>query len=513
MLTEVGKESLANVPQMEEVRQDLLEKARIFYDMFQKQKPADASLRLGTALAHSRLGDIYRLQGQNENARGAYDKAIAQLTALHSKFTDGEYAFQLAVAYRQLGELLRPHDSGGAEDAYGRAGVLLEALVLRFPDSREYALELALIRNNRGILLATDTARASDAESSYLAAVAVFDRLTSLHDDPAASYRLAQTYNNLGALLRQKTDRQTDAEMFYRKAIEAMERLHRAQPNRREYKEELAKFYNNMGNFRVLRREFEFALAENQRALELFEELAAPVRGISNELANGYNSRGLILQQFSQTQGTKASRQKEAVEAYQRSIQIFADLERRFHDFSQDSDAKARYGNALANLGRLRMEAGDLEEAVRLLKLAVTQYLGALRSGAPRSDYQRNLAIIYWTLAEAHLRSGNSEGAVEAGELSTRTLPAQESYVRGARILTRAATLAQGMRNSPGGKRGELRRSYATRAISMLERAVALGYSTERLQSEATAGGAFYPLRDEPGFRKVLEMHDTGSHY
>lgn len=512
MLTEVGKKSLADVPQMEEIRQDLLEKARVFYNMFQQQKPTDPSLRLGTALAHSRLGDIYRLQGQNDNAEKAYNTAIEQLTALRSEFSDREYTFQLAGAYNRLGEQLRPRDSAGAENAYDRALTLQKELVLRFPDSPEYALELALIYNNRGILLAADTTRAADAESSYRAAIVTFEKLTSNRDDRAAFFRLAQTYNNLGMLLRQKPDQQANAETSYRKAIEVMEGLRREQPNRREYKEELAKFYNNLGNFRVFQREFESALVANQRALELFEELAAPVRGISNELANGYNSRGLILQQLSQAQGgTKAPRQREAVEAYQRSIQIFSNLERGFKDFAQDSDAKARYGNALANLGRLRMESGDLEEAMRLLKLAVTHYSGALSSRAPRSDYQRNLAGIYWMLAESHLLSGDLVAAAEAGELSTRALPAQESYYRAARILTRAAELAQGTRNSAGEKREQLRRSYATRAIRMLERAVALGYSTDRLQSEAGAAGPFHPLRDEPAFRKLLGANNTGS--
>ena len=43
----------------------------------------------------------------------------------------------------------------------------------------------------------------------------------------------------------------------------------------------------------------------------------------------------------------------------------------------------------------------------------------------------------------------------------------------------------------------------------MLERAVALGYSTERLQGEAGVGGPFHPLRDEPAFRKFLGGNNT----
>ena len=283
----------------------------------------------------------------------------------------------------------------------------------------------------------------------------MFERLKSNGDDRMATFRLAQTYNNLGTLLKRQPEQQANAESSYRKAIEVMEDLLREQPNRREYKEELAKFYNNLGNFHVLRHEFEPALVANQRALELFEGLAAPVRGISNELANGYNSRGRILEQTSLAEGgTKSGRQREAVEAYQRSIRIFANLERDYKDFAQDSDANARYGNALANLGRLRMESGDLKEATRLLTLAVTHYSGALSSRAPRSDYQRNLAGIYWMLAESHLLSGDPVAAAEAAEFLTHALPAQESYYRAARILTRAAGLP-GARPTHPGKRGK----------------------------------------------------------
>jgi tetratricopeptide (TPR) repeat protein len=189
--------------------------------------------------------------------------------------------------------------------------------------------------------------------------------------------------------VKRQPEQQANAESSYRKAIEVMEDLLRGQPDRREYKEELAKFYNNLGNFHVLRHEFEPALVANQHALELFEGLAAPVRGISNELANGYNSRGRILELTSLADGgTKSGRQREAVEAYQRSIRIFANLERDYKDFAQDSDANARYGNALANLGRLRMESGDLKEATGLLTLAVTHYSGALSSGAFPSEIE-----------------------------------------------------------------------------------------------------------------------------
>ena len=58
MLLRVG-DTLAVLPQMEQFRGALLDKARQFYEQFQEQT-TEPELRLGSALAHQRLGDVYR---------------------------------------------------------------------------------------------------------------------------------------------------------------------------------------------------------------------------------------------------------------------------------------------------------------------------------------------------------------------------------------------------------------------------------------------------------------------
>ena len=51
MLTEVGREELAQYPQMEQTRTRLLTKARSFYDQLLTQRPTDEALRFEWAIA------------------------------------------------------------------------------------------------------------------------------------------------------------------------------------------------------------------------------------------------------------------------------------------------------------------------------------------------------------------------------------------------------------------------------------------------------------------------------
>jgi len=51
----------ADLPEMEEFRKELLDKAGNFYALFTKQNSKNEGLRSEAAWAHSRLGDISRL--------------------------------------------------------------------------------------------------------------------------------------------------------------------------------------------------------------------------------------------------------------------------------------------------------------------------------------------------------------------------------------------------------------------------------------------------------------------
>ena len=112
MLMSAGRQSArvaAEVPELEEFRRELLEKARDFYAEFGTQKPDSEALQREIARAHFRLGDIYRLLNRTDEARRHYEEASQRFAALAKEHpADPQYRQWLGNVQNWLGELLRP---------------------------------------------------------------------------------------------------------------------------------------------------------------------------------------------------------------------------------------------------------------------------------------------------------------------------------------------------------------------------------------------------------------------
>src|SRR5262249_54837195 len=139
MLTEVGSRELRDVPQMEPVRQRLLQKALEFYQQFLEAKSDDPAVRLEAGLAYWRVGKIHGLLGQPHQAREAFGEAVVLLTGLAEEFPDRAlYREELANVHDTRGLHLRPGDAAEAEKAHRAALALRERLAADFPDNSSY---------------------------------------------------------------------------------------------------------------------------------------------------------------------------------------------------------------------------------------------------------------------------------------------------------------------------------------------------------------------------------------
>ncbi len=77
---------------------DLLASILSFYDAFAERNETDPRMRLAAARARRRGGMIQLRRGSEDEAKAAFEKAIAQLTDLHREFPDDpEYAHELAI--------------------------------------------------------------------------------------------------------------------------------------------------------------------------------------------------------------------------------------------------------------------------------------------------------------------------------------------------------------------------------------------------------------------------------
>src|SRR5262249_7583305 len=85
MLTRVA-EKLADTPQMEQVRQELLEDALKFYQGFLGQKSTDPGLRLEMGKALNRVGFIYSYMDRGTDATRTLRESVAVLEALVAEY-------------------------------------------------------------------------------------------------------------------------------------------------------------------------------------------------------------------------------------------------------------------------------------------------------------------------------------------------------------------------------------------------------------------------------------------
>jgi tetratricopeptide (TPR) repeat protein len=387
----------ADMPEMEQFRRELLEKARRFYATFMDQDPRSETSRRDIVQAHYRLGHIDRLLQKPEEAQKQYRTAIAGFEGLSTDYPEQpEYRQGLANAFNWLAETLRPLplQAEEAQRAYDSALKVQRALVQQYPGTAIYRRELARTLYNRGILR-WSAEQAPLAESDFRESIALLEPLAAA--DPRAAQELARAYNNLASL--RMTDDPGEAETLYQRAIDTDERLVAEYPENREYKLELSKYHNNFAALLHERNQGTRAAAQSERALALIEELSRLAPSLAIERADAYNLHAMVLQP--QAPAT-------AAREYQEALDLFTQLRRDpaavgLPEFHQ------RLGDLLLNLAAF-LERTSSVDVGRDLSRAVALYAdvaaAAIASGS-RAQGQlvaNTLASVLPDLPEVHQR-------------------------------------------------------------------------------------------------------------
>jgi tetratricopeptide (TPR) repeat protein len=361
----------ADVPQMQEFRAQLLEKAQLFYAAFMNQRPRSEELQRQLAFAHFRMGHINRMLARPDDAQREYETAIERFGALAAaRPENAEYREAQAGAYNWLGETLRASRDArlAADRAYAAALALQERLVSEASENTTYRKSLARTRYNRGILRASAPQATPQeleaAEMDFREAVSLLEPLAEVGNDPAAAQELARVYNNLGGLADFMRRPATEIQALYERAIAIDEQLVARDPRSREYKLELAKYYENLAN--LLRQEGQIGPARerNQQAIALLSELALPAPSVAIEYADSRGLRGLILQ--AQQPAQAEAEYRAAFDEFER-LQGGEGLDRLplFHE---------RFADFLISLAGLVEDPRSSGEARRLLSRAVGLY-------------------------------------------------------------------------------------------------------------------------------------------
>jgi serine/threonine protein kinase/tetratricopeptide (TPR) repeat protein len=348
LLGEVADVDLVDIPQMEPVRERLLEKARAGFEKFLVEEEDDPLVRWGAARAQVRLGDIQALQG----------------------------------------------DAPKAETSFRAAGRELENLSKEVASNIDIRRDLARDLHGLGVLL-KDANRFQEGESKLREAIKLREELAKPPDESAEDQQaLVDSRYQLGALLA-RSGSATPAELeAYRKALEGQEALVKQFGDRPEYRTKLVRIWNNMA---ILQRNLG-SLSESEATLRATLDFLTPslqgpdplpaARWQVGRTTNNLGSLLLLNRRTFDEAGTHL----------RRAQGLLGKLVAEFGDVAQYSLELAAVED---NLGILALNTNHLDQAVAAYDVS-TRLLGKLKTRFPGSPaYRMKLAVYQGHLAEA----------------------------------------------------------------------------------------------------------------
>jgi tetratricopeptide (TPR) repeat protein len=228
--------------------------------------------------------------------------------------------------------------------------------------------------------------------------------------------------------------------------------------------------------------------------MELFKQLAADFPNLPEfrlELARSHNNLGNLLR--------NTGRPSEEETAFNDALDIYKQLAA---DFPQVSDYRSELAGALGNLALVFRKRRQFAESQRLLVEAMPHHQAALtsnsRNPAYRQFYLNNLAALVQTCAGL----GDPGAALQAAEklLNLGWDPASDAYNAACTLALGAGAVAENDQLSAE-MRQQLAGQFADRAIALLRQAIECGFKDAAQMKQDTDLNL---LHDRPDFQKLL---------
>jgi serine/threonine-protein kinase len=419
MLTRLGDERVANLPEFDQDRHEILERALALYRQLLDQNPTEPQAQLETAKVQARLGDINVLLGQEAAALQAYDDSIRLLRLLTQTYPEhAEYAAALAHSEDQRGMTFwdsvdDPGSAAAARAAFEQAMPLWEQLVRDFPMNAEYLSPLAMDYHRMASLLS----HANEAERSD----ALFRKAVDLQKqlgqtdagDAKTREHMGSIYNSFAAHCL-RTERWGEADNFARQALPLFDKLTAAYTRVPRYLYEQSFCWNIIGVVAAhgnRQTEAEKAYGKSMGILDNLLRTHPYLTHYQGEMADNLQDWGDIYE--------KKGWLSRAVVECQKALQW------------SEAMARSRPDNAgyASNLSLLCNRLGQLYASLRQPDSAASSFHRALEIRATQRPGRPTAAADQMALAEIH---------VNLGDLlcrETKTAEAKASYEKAAQIL------------------------------------------------------------------------------
>jgi len=508
MTSDAIVDGLAMQPALLPEHKEFLEAALRQYEEFAADTGQEEEARAGVAQAYFRVGSIRKRLGQWADAEAAWERAREQYSSLAADYP-GVPSHRQAVAtidqnqgvlYRHTG---RPRE---AKEALERALAIQDQLAPDSPDARR---DLAITLYHLGIL-AAHTPRRQDAEQAHRRALDILKQLVAdFREVPGFRYILGNVQTDLAMLLDTAPGRTRpgalndpgplrEAKELLEQAVVIFKQLEDEVPNRREYRDSLARSQNRLAD--ILRDTGQHADAEAafRQTLVVRKRLVAAYpmepeyrRGLAITL----NNLGILLKNDDQN----PARAREAEEMYGQALAIHKQL---VADFPGIPDHENELAGEMVNLARLLMVRKDFTGARRLLDEALPYHQTALKATPQHPHYLRFYRNNRWRLSQTLLElKDHAEAAKSVDQfLGTAVEPARDAYTA-AGLLAGCAKLAAEDDRLPENERKGLAAAYGDRAVAALRLAID---KDAKEVAQMKTDSSLEPLRHRPDFQKLL---------
>jgi serine/threonine protein kinase/Tfp pilus assembly protein PilF len=349
LLTRLADERLADVPQMEPIRRELLQDALKFYQKFLARKSDDPVIRREAAGCYWRLGRIYFWLGRDSDANEAFLKAIAMMEELGAASSrDPEQRSELIWTridysyFSKADECVRQRR---------RAVELAESMVADFPDSPDSRAQRLSVRIN----LASALIGSQPEEAERI----LQETLQLVHDHEL----LGQTHSNLGFLYSSK-QRWPEAEQHFRHALKLREKGFSETPEAPWPRRALGFALQQLAEVLAANQQLAEAEKYERRAIPVFAKLASDYPTgphYRHDLAKAQMGHAGLLKQLGQT--------AEAEKAYRQAADLY---EKLAADFPAIPWFRQSAFDQRIDLSRFLVQAGRPLEAQEMLGKATT---------------------------------------------------------------------------------------------------------------------------------------------
>jgi tetratricopeptide (TPR) repeat protein len=297
------------------------------------------------AAALNNLGVLLREQNRLDEARKAYDGALAAYQKLAAKTPD-IYLPNVAATFNNLGILLRNQNCfDGAQKAYDEALGVYRQLAAKTPDI--YLPDVAMTLNNLGVLLRAQNSP-DEARKAYDEALGTYRQLATESPDVYLP-NVAMTLVNLGDLLREQ-NRLDEAREACDEALAIYRQLVVKNPD--VYLPDVATTLHNQGKLLHAQNRLDEARKAYDEALITHRQLAAKTPGVYlPEVAKTLNDLGILLRDQKHL--------GEARKVYDETLAIYRQLAAKNPDVYLPDVAMT-----LNNLGDLLGDQNHLHEAL-----------------------------------------------------------------------------------------------------------------------------------------------------